>query len=103
MPLLAALTAALTVTVWPQGPAGPSSTHVVRCPGAAAACVRLARLKDPFAPVPRDAVCTAIYGGPQVALVRGTFGGLHIWARFRRSNGCEIARWERLAFLLGRA
>ena len=95
---LAAVAAALTITVWPEGLKGPSATHVVRCPGSAV-CTRLATVEHPFAPVPRGAACTLIYGGPQVALVRGTYGGRRVWARFNRSNGCEIARWNRVAFL----
>jgi hypothetical protein len=44
--------------------------------------------------------CTQIYGGPEVARVTGRFRGNRIWAEFRRSDGCEIARWERLRPLL---
>jgi hypothetical protein len=102
MPLLAALAAALTVTVWPQGPGGPSYARAVRCPGSAD-CARLARVQDPFAPVPAGTACTQIYGGAQVALVRGTYRGRRVWARFRRSDGCEIARWQRVDFLFRRA
>jgi hypothetical protein len=25
-----------------------------------------------------------------------------LWARFSRRNGCEIARWDRMAFLFGK-
>jgi hypothetical protein len=95
---LAVLAAVLTITVWPQGPKGPSATHVVRCPDSAV-CARLASVPHPFAPVPRGAACTLIYGGPKVALVRGTYGGRRVRAWFNRSNGCEIARWNRVAFL----
>jgi hypothetical protein len=102
MQLLAASTAALTITVWPQGPGGPSATHVVRCPGSPE-CASLARVKDPFAPVPKGTACTLIYGGPQVARVTGTYQGRRVWVRFRRSDGCEIARWNRVAFLFPRA
>jgi hypothetical protein len=42
-------------------------------------------------------ICTEIYGGPQVALVTGILAGRRIWARFQRRDGCEIARWNRLA------
>ena len=98
MPLLAAITAALTITVWPQGTDGPSRMHVVRCPRDQV-CARLARVSDPFAPVPRGIACTQIYGGPQVALVRGTYMGRRAWARFRRSDGCQVHRWDRIAFL----
>ena len=55
---------------------------------------------DPWAPVEGDAACTMIYGGPQVATVRGTWGGVDVDARFDRSDGCQIARWDRLAPLL---
>src|SRR4051795_11067975 len=69
---------------------------------AAAACTRLAQLRRPFAPVPRNAVCSQIYGGPDVARVSGVFRGHPVWAVFRRRNGCETARWNALTFLLGR-
>src|SRR2546425_12898660 len=98
MPLVAAIIAALTITVWPQGTDGPSRTHVVRCPGAPI-CARLARVSDPFAPVPKGIACSQIYGGPQVALVRGTDMGHRGWARFKRSGGCQVERWNRISFL----
>ena len=68
----------------------------------AAACRRLSACskQSPFLPVPPATVCTQIYGGPQEALVRGTFRGRRVSTRFTRRNGCEIARWNRLAFLL---
>ena len=106
MQLLAALTAALQITVWPQGPDGPSRTWTLRCgppggtlPRAVVACRRLGSLDAPFAPVKPGAICTMIYGGPQEALVRGTYRGRRVVARFRRTDGCEIARWNRVGFL----
>ena len=45
-------------------------------------------------------LCTQIYGGPEVARVTGRFRGNRIWAEFRRRDGCEIGRWERLRPLL---
>jgi hypothetical protein len=91
--------ALLTVVVWPHGLNGVSHRSVVRCPGDAA-CARLAALDEPFAPVPAGAVCSQIYGGPQVARVAGRYRGARVWATFRRRNGCETARWNRIAFLL---
>ena len=44
--------------------------------------------------------CTQIYGGPAVARVTGRFRGNRIWAEFRRRDGCEIDRWDRLRPLL---
>ena len=41
------------------------------------------------------------YGGPQRAIVAGTLDGRKVWASFRCRDGCEIARWNRVGFLLG--
>jgi hypothetical protein len=98
----------LHVTVWPKGKeAGHAVTWSLGCspavgtlPGPARACRLLRALRDPFAPVPPDEICTQIYGGPQVALVRGTFLGRRIWTYFKRNDGCQIARWNRVMFLL---
>jgi hypothetical protein len=49
--------------------------------------------------VPENIACIEIYGGPQVARVTGTFRGRRVWATFRRTDGCEIARWNRVRFL----
>jgi hypothetical protein len=98
MHLLAAVTASLTITVSPNGEGGDSYTRVVRCPGSPV-CARLARIDNPFKPVPPDSACTQIYGGPDVAFVRGTYMGRRVWARFKRNDGCQIARWDRIAFL----
>ncbi len=70
-------------------------------PGAAQACERLAASRASFAPLPADAVCTQVYGGPEVATVRGVFRGQAVDAVFTRRNGCEIARYDRLLRLLG--
>jgi hypothetical protein len=43
--------------------------------------------------------CTAIYGGPQRARVTGRLRGYPVRATFNRTNGCEIARWDRVRFL----
>jgi hypothetical protein len=96
----------LRITVWPQGPSGPSRSWTLRCgpaggtlPNARRACTTLSRLDAPFRPVPRDAMCTQQYGGPDEALVRGTYRGRRVWARFHRRDGCHIARWDRVRFL----
>ena len=97
---------ALRVTYW-EDVAKPSDsvTWTLRCnpargslPRPARACARLdtggARL---FARLPRNIVCTEIYGGPQRARVVGTVNGRRIFATFARSNGCEIDRWQRIS------
>jgi len=95
----------LEVSVTPAGE-GPTKLWTLRCtppggtlPHAEDACTRLARLDDPFAPVPKDVACTAIYGGPQTAEVHGTFRATKVDATFSRGDGCEIARWDAVGFL----
>jgi Subtilisin inhibitor-like len=107
MHLAAAAATALSIAVSPTGtapwhhstltcgPAGGTLAHP------AAACTKLAKLSAPFAPVPKDVACSQIYGGPNVARVTGIFRGRRVWAVFHRRNGCETARWNALAFLLG--
>jgi Subtilisin inhibitor-like len=108
--LLAAILVAstsLNITVWPNGEGhAPKRTYTLRCtpvggtlPQRASACAKLALLKAPFAPVPKDTACTLQYGGPQEALVTGRFRGHSIRARFNRKDGCEIGRWQRVRFL----
>jgi len=100
-------TTSLRITVWPQGKAGDSIGRTLNCPrgggglsGADTTCSKLQQVGiSAFAPVPPSTPCTEIYGGPQVAQVRGQLAGKPIRAQFERTNGCEIARWERLAFL----
>jgi hypothetical protein len=104
----AAGTTELKITYWPQGrTAAPAKRWTLRCapaggthPQAAAACRKLAAMQSPFAPIPKDAVCTEQYGGPQVALVTGTFRGHAVWTQLAARNGCEIARFKRLSFLV---
>jgi len=70
-------------------------------PRPAAACSRLQRLgRAAFRPTPPDMACTDIFGGPSTAKITGTFLGSPLWVKLSRTNGCEIARWQRVAFLL---
>ena len=75
------------------GPAGGTLPH------AATACSKLAKTEKPFAPVPKGMACTQIYGGPQKALVAGVYRGKRVGATFTRTDGCQIARWNRVQFL----
>lgn len=54
-----------------------------------------------LAPVPASQSCTQIFGGPQVATVKGTWLGKPVDASLVRTNGCEIARWDRVKALVG--
>lgn len=106
MHVVAVAAVTLRIVVWPHGVDGASHTWTLRCgpaggtlPQAAAACRRLDALSGPFAPTPPGTACSEIYGGPQVARVTGSFHGRKLWATFRRRDGCETERWNRLAFL----
>jgi hypothetical protein len=88
-----------------SGAAGAKSVRV-RCGPASDSreCAALADMKvSAFAPVSPKTACTELYGGPQVATVKGTLHGKPVDARFSRTNGCEIARWEAVAAVLGAA
>jgi hypothetical protein len=50
----------------------------------------------------RNRVCIQIYGGPETALIRGTVGQFDADRRFSRSDGCQIADWNRAVPLLPR-
>ncbi|SRR6266508_2505042 len=100
-------TANLTVTYWPKGAPGPSTRWTLRCgpaggthPHPAAACAALARHPEALKPVPPQAVCSLVYGGPQVARVRGRYRGRAVDAKLNRENGCEVARWSALVPLV---
>jgi hypothetical protein len=100
-------TAQLHISVWPSGSRSRQSVRwTLRCgppggtlPRRERACRRLLALERPFSPVPRGTACTQIYGGPQVARVRGRLRGRRISAEFSRTDGCEISRWDRVRFL----
>jgi hypothetical protein len=101
-------TANLRIAVWPQGKgsAGEARRWKLRCgpvggtlPARARACRRLLALERPFRPVPRGVACIQIYGGPQVAEVRGRLRGEPVASTFSRTDGCQIERWNRVRFL----
>ena len=98
----------LKITYWSQGrTVGPGKKWTLRCgpaggtlARAVSACRKLGAMRNPFVPIPRDAVCTEQYGGPQVALITGTFRGRALWTQLANRNGCEISRFKRLSFLV---
>ena len=98
-------TASLDISVSIGCKEAPTKVWTLRCPSggtlpdAELACRNLDRLDDPFGPVPKSVACTEVYGGPQVADVQGTFRGAPVNTRFLRTDGCEIARWNRVRFL----
>lgn len=97
----------LTITVADTGAQDADGTYRLTCSPtggthkqAGAACDRLAELarggRDPFAPVPKDALCTMQYGGPAGARITGSWQGRTLNASFNKKNGCEITRWQTL-------
>jgi hypothetical protein len=88
----------LTVTVDRDGDGGAAPEEQrIECAAAgdSAACRAAAALEPAdLAPVPRDTACTLQFGGPEVAIVKGTLRGEPVDARFSKENGCEISRWQ---------
>lgn len=104
----AELPAELTIVLDETG-SGVTRTMTLTCaptggdhPDADEACATLAAVgADAFAPPPADETCTEQWGGAQVATVEGTVDGTSVQARFARTNGCEISRWDAVATVLG--
>jgi hypothetical protein len=96
--------ATLTITVDRDGPKGqPPAELKLDCeaPTDSQACGEAAGVSAAdLAPTPPDQACTEIFGGPETARIEGTIRGNPVDARFSRSDGCEIARWERVQDLL---
>jgi hypothetical protein len=95
----------LEISISLGGKEAPTKLWTLRCPTGgtlpqpAQACSRLDRVANPFKPVAKTVACTEVYGGPQVAEVRGTFRSQPVSTRFTRTDGCQIARWNRVRFL----
>ncbi len=96
----------LRMTVWPMGVRHVSQTWTLRCnplggtlPHGDRACYELAVGRELFAAVSGGRTCTQVYGGPAVAEVHGRVRGEAVGGRFTRTDGCEIARWDRVRFL----
>lgn len=91
----------LLVATYTPRPGAASTRTTVACPATtdreARSCAVLGALDNPFTPPPADEACTQIYGGPQVLTVRGEWGGQAVDATFRRTNGCEITRYDAVA------
>jgi hypothetical protein len=100
--------AALTIDYDDGG--GTVSTWKLTCdpdggdhPDPAAACAALARNGATALPaVGPGKMCTQVFGGPQTALVTGTWRGQEWNSRLNRADGCQTARWDALEGLLPR-
>ncbi|GHF42271.1 hypothetical protein GCM10010218_24260 [Streptomyces mashuensis] len=100
----------LRITVTGAGPG--TRTYELHChpaggthPHAQEACDQLDQQtrwgKDLFAPVPKNQMCTMLYGGPERAHVSGTWAGRPVNTDFKRTDGCETARWNKVSKLFG--
>ena len=47
-----------------------------------------------LAEVPAGAACTELYGGPETVTIKGTIRGTEVDTVLKRTNGCEIKRYE---------
>ena len=97
----------LTVRVDPDGK-GPEPAKQARiscdAEGRGQGCAAAAGLRPAdFEPTAADIACTEQFGGPQTATVSGSLEGERVEGGFSRRDGCEIARWDKLAALLEQA
>ncbi|AWZ06588.1 MULTISPECIES: SSI family serine proteinase inhibitor [unclassified Streptomyces] len=103
----------LTITISDTGNPRADGEYRLECdpvggnhPRARDACVRLEALaregKDPFAPVSKRQLCTMVDGGRATARITGTWHGHRVDSEFRRTDGCEISRWNELEPVLPR-
>ena len=78
--------------------AGHPSTYQLICTrfSGGPACAQLERIGGPVPEVAADQACPMIYGGPEQADVAGTWDGRTVNESYRRTNGCEVARWNRM-------
>ena len=93
----------LTIVVTPDEGA-EAKTYRLTCdpaggdhPQPQQACDAIAKAgADVFDTPPADQSCTQLYGGPQVATIKGTYEGKDVDATFSRTDGCETERWDSL-------
>lgn len=67
----------------------------LRCAAGDPRCARVVALLPELRPDP-DEVCTQIYGGPERMIVEGMVDGEPVRVEVTRTDGCEIARYDRL-------
>jgi len=90
------------VTLDVDGPGGePAQSETVSCePGADCSRTTEQLTPEDFEPVPPQAACTKIYGGPDTATISGTLGSEPVETELNRNGGCEIERFARFEPLL---
>jgi Subtilisin inhibitor-like len=101
-------TTELTIAFWHEGRGeGAAKRWTLRCDPVggthtrrASACARLYGMQRPFAPQKDVELCTQIYGGPDQAVVSGEHRGNRVWVVLSLTDGCKIARFKQLEFLV---
>jgi hypothetical protein len=90
----------LELTLDPDGAEGEEpQVKTVECPdpprpGPDPLCGQVLLLSpEDLEPVPPQAACTEIYGGPDTLTIEGTLEGKPVEATLTRENGCEIERF----------
>jgi Subtilisin inhibitor-like len=91
-----------------RGGGAPTESYRLTCgdavtgnhPDGAAACAHLKSMKDPFAAIPADTMCTQIYSGPETAHVTGRWQGKPVDLKLSRIDGCRTEQWGSLGALL---
>lgn len=96
----------LVVRLDPDGPGGPKPARELKLdcdqPSQSLACGAAAGVSPrDVRPVAKGTACASIFGGPQTAKITGTIRGNPVDASFSRRDGCQIARWDHVADLLG--
>jgi hypothetical protein len=94
----------VVITVDPDGGEGqPAKELQLTCtaPTDSDACGAAAGISPAdLAPPQEDVACTQQFGGPETATIKGTLRGAEVDASFSRTDGCEIARWDKVSALL---
>jgi hypothetical protein len=85
--------ATFKVVCLPRSSTGTHPNKKAICAAIAKQGIRL------FAPVPANMMCSQIYGGPQTATIAGTVNGRRMNSTFSRTDGCQVARWNRAKVL----
>ncbi len=104
MHALATAATALAIAFHPA--AGPVKHWTLACgpvggtvPNRAAACTKLAKLDNPFAPTPAGMMCADLVYGPESVDITGRFQGHRVDVHLTRRNSCEESRFMRVHFL----
>lgn len=85
------------ITITHNDGAADIATVTVACAEHPDVCATVAEV----AAAPQPDACTMIYGGPERINVRGTVGSGTVDLTVGRTNGCDIARYDTLADVLG--